>query len=137
MTSLIMRTATPLLSPLMVFFSIFLLVRGHNNPGGGFVGGLLAAAAFAMWAIAYNVQVARYRLAIDPPWLVGSGLLLALASGSVSLLKGEPFLTGKWVEIPIPLLGNLALGTPMVFDVGVYLVVLGVMMMIILNLAEE
>jgi multicomponent Na+:H+ antiporter subunit B len=137
MTSLIMRTATPLLSPLMVFFSIFLLLRGHNNPGGGFVGGLLAAAAFAMWAIAYNVQVARYRLAIDPPWLVGSGLLLALASGSVSLLKGEPFLTGKWVEIPIPLLGHLEIGTPMVFDVGVYLVVLGVMMMIILNLAEE
>lgn len=137
MTSLIMRTATPLISLLMLIFSLFLLFRGHNSPGGGFVGGLVAASAFAMWAIAYNVRVARYRLGLEPHLLVGSGLLLALGSSCVGLIRGEPFMTGIWRELPVPVIGQLDLGTPMVFDIGVYLVVLGVLMVMVLNLAEE
>lgn len=136
MTSLILRTSTRVLSTALLIISLFILFRGHNEPGGGFVGGLLAAAAFALWAIAFNVPQARLRLRIDPHILVGIGLILALSSSMVALLRGEPFLTGQWVSLPVPVIGHLDLGTPLVFDIGVYFVVLGVLMMMILNLAE-
>jgi len=75
--SLILSTATRLLLPLLLMFSIFLLLRGHNEPGGGFVGGLVAAAAFALHAIAYSVAATRRLLIIDPRALIGTGLLIA------------------------------------------------------------
>ncbi len=137
MTSLILRTATTILSPLLLFMSLFLLFRGHNQPGGGFVGGLIAATAFSLWSVAYDVRWAYMRLGIDPHLLVGIGLILALASAWISWLKGLAFMTSQWIKIEVPLLGALEFSTPMVFDIGVYLVVLGVMMMMILNLAEE
>lgn len=136
MTSLILRTSTRVLSTALLIISLFILFRGHNEPGGGFVGGLLAAAAFALWAIAFNVPQARRRLRLDPHILVGIGLILALSSSMVALLRGEPFLTGQWVSLAVPVIGHLDLSTPLVFDIGVYFVVLGVLMMMILNLAE-
>lgn len=137
MTSLILRTSTPFLAPLLFIVSLFLLFRGHNQPGGGFVGGLIAASSFALYVIAFNVQHARRRLGIDPHILTGLGLVIALSSGMVSLIQGEPFMTGQWVDIEVPWLGHLELSTPLVFDMGVYFVVLGVLMLIILSLAEE
>lgn len=135
--SLILRTATRALTPLLLLVSLWLLLRGHHYPGGGFVGGLIAATAFALIAIAYNTAEARQRLRIAPNTLVGGGLLLVLASGSLGLLIGRPFLSGLWLEWELPLLGKLALGTPMLFDLGVYGIVLGVVMAMLLNLAEE
>ena len=137
MTSLILSTATRLLLPLFLLFSIFILLRGHNEPGGGFVGGLIAAAAFALHAIAYDVEKTRTLLAIDTRSLIVLGLLLAMSSGMVSLFMGEPFFTGQWVRISFWSIGELDLGTPLLFDIGVYLTVIGVTLTIILSLAEE
>ena len=137
MTSLILSTATRLLLPLFLLFSIFILLRGHNGPGGGFVGGLIAAAAFALHAIAYDVEKTRTLLAIDTRSLIVLGLLLAMSSGMVSLFMGEPFFTGQWVRISFWSIGELDLGTPLFFDIGVYLTVIGVTLTIILSLAEE
>ena len=137
MTSLILSTATRLLLPLFLLFSIFILLRGHNEPGGGFVGGLIAAAAFALHAIAYDVEKTRTLLAIDTRSLIVLGLLLAMSSGMVSLFMGEPFFTGQWVRISFWSMGELDLGTPLFFDIGVYLTVIGVTLTIILSLAEE
>ena len=137
MTSLILSTATRLLLPLFLLFSIFILLRGHNEPGGGFVGGLIAAAAFALHAIAYDVEKTRTLLAIDTRSLIVLGLLLAMSSGMVSLFMGEPFFTGQWVKISFWSIGELDLGTPLFFDIGVYLTVIGVTLTIILSLAEE
>lgn len=137
MHSLILSTTTRLLLPLLLMFSIFLLLRGHNEPGGGFVGGLLAAAAFALNAIAYGVAAARRLLIIDPRALIGAGLLVAAGSGAVSLILRQPFMTGQWGALEHPTLGKLEIGTPLLFDVGVYLVVLGVTLTIIFSLAEE
>jgi len=122
--------------PLLVLLSVFLLLRGHNSPGGGFVGGLTAAAALSLYALAYDVPTARGLLPVDPRILIALGLLSALGSGLVSVVLGEPFLTGTWVKLVI---GGvpLDLGTPLLFDVGVYLVVLGVSVLIIFSLAEE
>jgi multicomponent Na+:H+ antiporter subunit A len=127
----VFRTAARLLMPLLLVFSVFLLLRGHNEPGGGFVGGLVAAAAFALYAIAFGVRRAREALFVKPLTLLGAGLLIALLSGLPAVLRGQPFLTALWAP------GSLPLGTPALFDVGVFLVVAGVVLMMIFSLAEE
>jgi len=135
MTSIILSTATRYLLPLLLLLSVYLLLHGHNVPGGGFVGGLVASAAFALFTIAHGVSRARKTLHFDPRTLTGVGLLIALAGGAGALFYEKPFLTGVWSGIKIPVLGKI--GTPLVFDTGVYLVVIGVTLTIIFSLAEE
>ena len=137
MSSLILRTSTRLVVTLLLLFALFLLLRGHNEPGGGFVGGLVAAAAFALYIIADGPAAARRALHVDPRTLIAVGLLVAAGCGVMSLLAGQPFLTARWGELPFPGLAPVALGTPLLFDTGVFLVVLGVTQTIILALAEE
>ena len=137
MNSLILQSATRYMLPLLLLFSIFVLLRGHNDPGGGFTGGLVAAAAFSLYALAADVRGARNVLRFDPHILIGAGLLLALGSGMWALFLGQPFLTEQWALLHLPALGEVEIGTPLIFDVGVYMVVLGVTLMIVLSLAEE
>ena len=124
MSTLIFRTISPYLSALMVLFSIFVLLRGHNEPGGGFIGGLIAASAFAIHGIAFGVRQVRKTLHFHPMAISGFGLFLAVLAGLVSVIAGVPFLTGLWTS---PTIGGLTvdLSTPMLFDIGVYLVVVG------------
>lgn len=136
MTSIILRTATKVLIALLLLFSVFLLLRGHNEPGGGFVGGLVAASAYTLHALAYSVPATRVALRIEPRTLIGVGLLVVGISGMLPMLVGRPFLTGLWADLR-PGSGVLDVGTPLVFDIGVYLAVLGVVLTIILALAEE
>lgn len=133
--SLILSTATRILLPLMLLFSVYLMLRGHNEPGGGFVGGLVAAAAFALYALAFGIHATRQALRVDPHFLIGLGLAVALGGALVPSLAGRPFLTGLWLAQEIPGIGKL--GTPVVFDIGVYLAVLGVVVMIVFALMEE
>jgi multicomponent Na+:H+ antiporter subunit B len=136
MNSLILSSAARLLLPLLLLFSVFLLLRGHHEPGGGFAGGLVAAAGFSLLLIAFDVPTARRALGLDPRTLIGIGLVVALVSGLFGPLTGRPFLTGVWAYLPMPG-GALDLGTPLLFDVGVYLVVVGTALTVILTLAEE
>jgi multicomponent Na+:H+ antiporter subunit B len=135
MTSLILRTATRFLMPLLLLFALFLLFRGHNEPGGGFVGGLVVAAAFILYAIAYGVDAGRRALLVDPSKLLGVGLLVALSSGIPAVLRGRPFLTAMWTTAGIDGL-VVDVGTPLVFDVGVFFAVIGVVLTIVFTLAE-
>lgn len=135
MFSLILSTTARAIMPLTLVFSLYLLMRGHNAPGGGFVGGLVAAVAFALASLADGVGTARRALKVDPHVLMGVGLLLALGSGLAGLLTGGAFLTGRWADMPLPVIGKV--GTPLVFDVGVYLAVLGVSLTILFALEEE
>ncbi|QOX78872.1 Na+/H+ antiporter subunit B [Trichlorobacter lovleyi] len=135
MHSLILATAIRLLLPLMLLFSLFLLLRGHNEPGGGFVGGLVVAAAFALYTLAHGEKEGRRMLRIAPLQLVATGLLIALASGLLPLLAGLPFLTALWSSVPAPVIGHA--GTPLLFDLGVYLLVAGMSLLIIFTLMEE
>ena len=135
MTSTILQTATRVLMPLLLLFAVFLLLRGHNHPGGGFVGGLVVASSFVLYSIAFGVAAARRALLVRPATLLGAGLLVALVSGLPAVLSGRPFMTAKWTEVhigPAP----VALGTPLVFDVGVFLAVVGVVVTIVFTLAE-
>jgi multicomponent Na+:H+ antiporter subunit B len=137
MRSLILRTAARFLLPLLLLFSLFLLLRGHNAPGGGFVGGLVAAGAFAIFNIAYDLEATRRLLPIPLHTLIGLGLLSAAASALLPVLAGKPFMTALWTVVSRPWLGTIELGTPLLFDIGVYLVVIGVTLLIILPLSEE
>ena len=137
MISIILRTATRLLFTLLLLFSIFILLRGHNEPGGGFIAGLVTGGAFVLYAFAYDVTAARRALRIEPLALIGAGLLLATGSGFLPLFSGAPFLTGKWVSLDWLDGEPIKIGTPIIFDIGVYLVVIGVTLTIIFNLAEE
>ncbi len=134
MHSLILSTATRYLVPLLLMFSIFLLLRGHNEPGGGFVGGLVAGAALTLYALALGLHPARQTLGLDPRMLIYVGLLLAAVSGLPALFVGLDFMTGLWAKQPLPVIGKL--GTPLLFDVGVYLVVIGITLTIIFALIE-
>ena len=137
MRGLILPTATVYLMPVLLLFSLFLLLRGHNEPGGGFAGGLVAASAFVLLSVASGVSVAKRALQVDPRSMIGVGLLLMLASGVIApLLYGEPYLTSHWWTFP---LGEyeVAVGTPLLFDIGVYLAVAGTVLLIVFSLEEE
>lgn len=137
MNSLILRVATRFMLPLLLLFSVFLLLRGHNSPGGGFSGGLVAACAFVLYAIAFGVPDARRAIGADMRTVIGAGLLVALGSGLLGMLVGRPLMTGLWVKSSLRGMGEIHIGTPLIFDLGVYLVVVGVALAIILPLVEE
>jgi multisubunit Na+/H+ antiporter MnhB subunit len=134
MTSSILQTAVRLLMPLLLLFAVFLLLRGHNQPGGGFVGGLVVAASFVLYAIAFGVDAARRALLVQPSRLLGIGLLVALLSGLPGVIGGDPFMTAVWTSFDT---GStvIDLGTPLLFDIGVFLAVIGVVLTIVLTLA--
>lgn len=136
MNTLIFRTVAPFLTALMVLFSIFVLLRGHNEPGGGFIGGLIAASALAIYGIAYGVEAVRRAIIVHPLSIAGAGLLLACVSGLLSALFGVPFMTGLWIY-PQVFGVEVPLATVMSFDVGVYLVVVGAITSIALALEER
>ena len=135
MRSLIFLTATTYLFPLLLLLSVYLMLHGHDIPGGGFVGGLVASAAFALYAISHGVEESRKTIRIDPRTLISIGLLVAFLSGCLPLLWGEPFLTGMWTTLE-PVV-EWKIGTPVLFDLGVYLVVIGATLTIIFSLAED
>lgn len=135
MHSMILSTATRYLLPLLLMLSIFLLLRGHNEPGGGFTGGLVAAAALVLYGLALGLRPARQLLGIDPHLLFYIGLLTAVASGLPGLWSGQAFMTGLWSAQTLPVIGKL--GTPLLFDIGVYLAVIGVALTILFALIEN
>ncbi|MCV9963425.1 Na(+)/H(+) antiporter subunit B [Pararhizobium sp. BT-229] len=136
MKSLIFRTVAPVIVATMVLFSIFVLLRGHNEPGGGFIGGLIAVAALSIYGIAFGVETVRRAIVFHPLAIAGAGLLLATLSGLLSMVFHVPFMTGLWVY-PVVLGTEIPLSSVMTFDIGVYLVVVGAVTSIALSLEER
>lgn len=132
MKSLILITASRFLLGLMLIFSIWVVLRGHNTPGGGFIGGLIAASAFSLFLIAYGVRELKNLLVIDLPILLGLGLLCVVGSGLIAIYKDKPFMSGIWWEV-----FNITIGTPLIFDIGVYFVVVSSVLIIIYALEDE
>lgn len=134
--SLILRTAARGLFLLMLAFSLILLIQGHHAPGGGFSGGLIGAGAFALYAIAFGIERADAILPVRPPTLVLLGITTSLAAGALSAAAGRAFLEGMWLTLDLPI-GKVSLGTPLLFDAGVYLVVVGSLVSILLQLERR
>ena len=180
MKTLIFATAIRLLTPVFLVFSVYILFRGHNHPGGGFIGGLMGSIAFVFHTLAYGTKetaksyfsltfykydrkpnhnnirhalrllrknITRnkkekpsfiwnyYLLRLRPTYLMAFGLLTAVGSGVVGLVAGKPFMTGYWLDAKLPLVGSL--GTPLLFDTGVYLLVMGMVLKIVFTMSKE
>ncbi|MEL6317060.1 MAG: Na+/H+ antiporter subunit B [Pseudomonadota bacterium] len=138
MTSIILVTGTRYLIWLLLIFSLFMLLRGHNEPGGGFIGGLIGATGFVLYSLAEGPKAARAQLRIRPESIAMAGLGLSLLAGLAAALFGDAFFTGQWL-----FLGGsetekgFPLSTVLVFDIGVYLVVMGSVMSLVFALEEE
>jgi multicomponent Na+:H+ antiporter subunit B len=134
MRSIILKTASNYLLPLLLLFSVFILLRGHYEPGGGFVGGLIASVAFVLHAFANGLDKTKEFLKYHPGVLIPIGLAISLLSGFAPMLVNEPFMKGLWLEEPIPVLGLV--GSALFFDIGVFFVVIGVTLTILFTISE-
>ena len=121
---------------LMLLFAIYLLLRGHNAPGGGFIAGVLTAVAITFQMIAFDAATFRRETFLNPVRIVSLGLLVAALTGLGALAFGQPFLTSAFGHFSVPLLGEVELATALGFDIGVYLVVVGTSIGIIQRVAE-
>lgn len=137
MKTVIFKTAAEYLLPLLLLFSLFVLIRGHDSPGGGFVGGLIASIALIIYMLAHGVDEARRLILISPIYLMPIGLSLFFISGVVVpvFIENQPVLTAIWWEKPAPVLG--AVGSPLFADLGVYFVVVGVILTIMFTIAKK
>ncbi|MDR3475231.1 MAG: MnhB domain-containing protein [Devosia sp.] len=133
MSTLIFRTAAPLIVAVMLVFAAFVLLRGHNEPGGGFIAGLIASAAIALYALAAGSAAAAQALRVPPLAIAGAGIFVGAAAGLLPLAIGAPFLTALWAFVP---LGEteIALSTPQLFDCGVFLAVFGTITAVLFDL---
>lgn len=130
------KSLLPLLFPLTVLFAVYLLLRGHNAPGGGFIAGLVAAAALLLVYLGFGQEKANRWLPLSTHGALALGLGLALSTGLASLVFGYPFLTSTFDHWHLPLIGEIELASAMVFDLGVFFVVLGAAVMMLTRLAS-
>jgi len=131
----LLATAARHLAPVIVVMSLLVLYRGHNLPGGGFIGGLVAAIAGVLVYLAEGPEALLRRLRWAPENWFMFGLVLALLSGLLAMAQGLPLLTALWLPaVEAPVIGKILLGTPLLFDVGVFFVVVGFSLSVLLHL---
>lgn len=131
----ILRTSTNYLLPLLILFSVFLLMRGHYLPGGGFVGGLVASIAFVLHSFAYSPTQTLKMFSVKPFFLIPTGLMICFLSGMLPTLLGHPFMSVVWFADAVVVIG--AFGSALIFDLGVYMVVIGVVLTILFSISEQ
>ncbi|AQQ52720.1 Na(+)/H(+) antiporter subunit B [Planococcus lenghuensis] len=133
----IIQTATKAVTFIILLFAIYIFFAGHYTPGGGFVGGLLTAGAIVLLMLAYDIETVNRILPVDYVKMVGVGLLLAIGTAAASIVFNVPFFTHAHDYVQLPLLGETSLHSATLFDLGVYLVVVGVTMIIIRTIGED
>ncbi|MFC7372278.1 Na(+)/H(+) antiporter subunit B [Fictibacillus iocasae] len=133
----ILKTTANIIVFIILAFSINSFFSGHNAPGGGFVGGLMASGALLLLYISYGMEAMKRVIRVDFRYFIGAGLLIAVLTGSGSFLFGAEFFSHTFGYFNFPLLGKTELATAMLFDLGVYLTVVGITMTIILAIAED
>jgi multicomponent Na+:H+ antiporter subunit B len=134
---LILKTTTNIIVFIILAFSFKLFLAGHNNPGGGFIGGLMTSGAFILMYLTYGIGQIRKVLRVSFPFLIALGLAVAVATGIGAFFFNAPFLSHTDGYFYLPILGKTHLATAVLFDIGVYLTVIGVTMTIILSIAED
>ncbi|ANU11523.1 Na(+)/H(+) antiporter subunit B [Planococcus antarcticus DSM 14505] len=132
-----LQTATKVVTFIILMFSVHIFFTGHYTPGGGFVGGLLTTSAIVLLMLAFDIETVKKILPINYLTMTAVGLLLALATASASIVFDVPFFTHAYDYFDLPLFGNTSLHSALLFDTGVYLVVVGVTMTIIQTIGED
>lgn len=134
---IILQTVTKFTLFVIILFSIHLFFAGHYYPGGGFIGGLMTSGAIVLLLLAFDIKTVKTILPIDYIKMIGVGLIFSIGTGVGGLLFNKPFLTHAYTYVYLPLLGKTSLHTAVLFDTGVYLVVIGVTMTIIQTIGES
>lgn len=137
LNNVILETTTKVVSYLILAFAIYLFLAGHNNPGGGFVAGLVTASALVLNYLTFDMETIEKRKNFHFRIMIGIGLLLAVGTGLGGVLFGQAFLTHAFGMFTLPFLGETELATATIFDLGVYFVVVGVTMTIILSIGAD
>lgn len=137
MNSVILQLAAKYLKWLFIVFAVLALFRGHNSPGGGFIGGLMAGLAIVYKGFAFDSFGVKEHLQNMPGRLIAVGLFAIVLSFFPSLILGETIMTGIWLKIPLPLVGEFKLGSPFLFDIGVFFAVIGVTLMFVFSLTQK
>lgn len=132
----ILKTITKAVVLIIITFGIYLFFSGHNSPGGGFIGGLVLASAFVLLFLTYDVETVSEGVPISFKKLSAFGVLLAVSSGLVPIFFGQPFLSQSFGYFDLPLFGKTELATVTIFEAGVALTVVGVVVNIILSISE-
>lgn len=133
----ILQTVSKVIAFIILVFSIFLFFAGHHNPGGGFIGGLMTAGGLILLYLAYDLETMKKVLPFDFKIVTALGLLIGVGTGVGSFFFKVPFLTHTFGYHYLPFLGKTELATAMLFDLGVYLTVVGITMTIILAIGED
>lgn len=134
---IILQTATKVVAFVIILFSIRLFFSGHYYAGGGFVGGLITSGAIILLMIAYDMKTVKNLLPINFRKVLATGLLISISTGLIAVFQGDPFLTHYYGYFDLPILGETSLHTATLFDLGVYLVVVGVTLTIIQSIGES
>ncbi|AXN38589.1 MULTISPECIES: Na(+)/H(+) antiporter subunit B [Peribacillus] len=134
---LILQTVTKVAAFVILLFAVAIFLGGHYSPGGGFVGGLMTSAAIVLLLLAYDIKTVTKILPIDYKLMIGSGLFISSLTVAGGLVFGVPLMTHAYRYIDLPILGHISLHTAVLFDLGVYLVVVGVTMTIIQTIGES
>ncbi len=134
---MIPRVIMQWLFPVIIVFAIYLFLRGHDLPGGGFIAGVTMSIAFILQYMASGTKWTEARLRILPLRWIGLGLLIGATTGAASLLFGYPFLTSSFQYVDLPVLGRLPLASALVFDLGVFVLVVGATVLMLIALAHQ
>lgn len=137
MNSVLLQLAAPYVTRLLLLFALITLFRGHNAPGGGFIGGLLAALAVVYQALAYYPAKALEALPLRPTRIMALGLLFALLSMLPGLFLHDAWMAAVWLKWQVPLLGEIKAGTILLFDLGVFFTVIGVTLVFLFSLIKK
>lgn len=137
MNSIVLQIAARYVRVILVIFALIALLRGHNHPGGGFIGGLLAAMSVIYYGFAYNHSELKKKMKIRPDGYIALGIALILLSIIPGLLQGQAMMQGFWLRVPLPGSEELKLGTPLLFDAGVFFAVVGVTLLFLIALTRQ
>nr|WP_152656515.1 Na(+)/H(+) antiporter subunit B [Oceanobacillus sp. CFH 90083] len=135
--NMMLQTLARLIILVVLSFSIYLMLAGHNSPGGGFIGGLMTASAILILYLSFGLNPIKKVIRFDFIKIIGIGLLLPGVTGLVSIFLGDSYLKQYFDYFQIPLIGEVELTTALPFDLGVYFVVLASALTIILTIAED
>lgn len=134
MRSLILHIAVRVLFPILIIASLMSLFRGHHEPGGGFIGGLVAASAYILLTLSMGVKKARSRLPMEPLFFMSTGLFISFLSAVLPMFFGNGYMEALWAGFYLPVIGMP--GTPLMFDIGVYMLVTGIVCKIIFTIGD-
>ncbi|KKE79290.1 Na(+)/H(+) antiporter subunit B [Oceanobacillus caeni] len=135
--NVILRAVVKLVVFIILTLAVYLFLSGHHSPGGGFIGGLVVAAALVLLFVSFDIETVRGAIPFDFKKVAALGAFISVTTGFGSLLFGEPFLSQTFAYFDLPFFGETELTTVTIFEAGVALVVVGVVVTIILSIVED